>query len=69
MLCIQSNPKKFAIAQLSWDDCYCNHTAINGQFNLNRGVPVKTWISKKDTKFLELNQEKLDIRSLIEKVL
>ncbi len=70
LLCVQSTPAKFAIAQLSWDECSKNHNKVkNGQFNLNYGLPVTHWICKNSTSVNKFNPVKLDVRKLLESVL
>ena len=70
LLCIQSTPSKFAIAQLTWDECNKNYnTAKTGQFNLNYGLPVTNWICKETTVVQELTPVKLDVRKLLESIL
>jgi hypothetical protein len=69
LLCIQTDPKNFAIAQLTWDECNNNHVAKSGQFNLAKGVVVSNWISKNNTEFKDLPQTKIEIRKLLESVL
>lgn len=68
LLCIQTNPKEFAIAQLEWDECENNIESISGQFNLIRGVPVKEWICKDATIFNDLPPAKLEVRKMLESV-
>jgi len=69
LLCIQSNPKNFAIAQLTWDECNNNYVHKSGQFNLAKGVVVNDWICKDNTQFNNLPIFKLEIRKLIESIL
>ena len=69
LLCIQSDPKNFAIAQLSWDECNENHVHTSGQFNLVKGVQVTNWITKDSTKVNNFQPVKLDVRKLLETVL
>ena len=70
LLCIQSTPSKFAIAQLSWDECNNNYNATkSGQFNLNYGLPVNNWICKESTVVKTLQPVKLDVRKLLESIL
>ena len=70
LLCIQSSPAKFAIAQLTWDECNKNHNKTkNGQFNLNYGLPVTEWICKDSTRAYSLQPVKLEVRKLLESIL
>ena len=70
LLCIQSDPKKFAICCLTWEECFNNSTKLDGQFNLDKGVVVSNWICEVgDTKIPDLEQVDLNIRGLFEKVL
>ena len=70
LLCIQSTPEKFAIAQLTWDECNKNHNkSKNGQINLNYGLPVANWICKDSTKVNSVQPVKLEVRKLLESVL
>ena len=69
LLCIQTDPTRFAIAQLSFDECLQNCETSNGQFNLKRGVQVTKWICKDRTKFNDLPLTKLEVRRLLENVL
>jgi hypothetical protein len=69
LLCIQTNPHKFAIAQISLEDCIANCETLNGQFNLKRGIMVTNWVCKDKTQFNQLPLEKLEIRKLLENVL
>ena len=70
LLCIQSSPLKFAIAQLTWDECFKNHNKdSNGQFNLNKGILVNDWICKGSTKLTNVKPVKLEVRKLLESVL
>ena len=70
LLCVQSSPSKFAIAQLSWDECNKNYNKVkNGQFNLNYGLPVTHWICKNSTNLNKCNPVKLDVRKLLASVL
>ena len=69
LLCIQTNPKKFAIAQLDWNECKDNIKSISGQFNLTKGVPVKKWICKNSTVFNDLPPATLEVRKMLESVL
>ena len=70
LLCIQSTPSKFAIAQLTWDECNKNFNKIKtGQFNLNYGLPVTEWICKDATTVNSFQSVKLDVRKLLESVL
>ena len=69
LLCIQSSPNKFAIAQVTWDECNRNLETKSGQFNLKPGLPVSTWICKDSTVVKQLPQGKLNVRKLLESVL
>lgn len=70
LLCVQSTPAKFAIAQLSWNECSNNYNKVkNGQFNLNYGLPINHWICKNSTVVNNFNSVKLDVRKLLESVL
>jgi hypothetical protein len=70
LLCIQSTPSKFAIAQLSWHECSTNYNKEKiGQFNLNYGLPVNHWICKNSTIVNTFKPVKLDVRKLLESVL
>lgn len=70
LLCIQSTPSKFAIAQLTWDECNDNYNkSKNGQFNLNYGLPVNNWICKNSTKVYNFQPVKLEVRKLLESIL
>jgi hypothetical protein len=69
LLCIQTDPARFAIGQLTWDECNNNYETKSGQFNLKRGVPVSTWICKDSTTHNPLSPVKLDVRKLLESVL
>jgi hypothetical protein len=69
LLCIQSTPGKFAIAQLTWDECNENYETKSGQFNLKPGLPVTNWICKDSTVVNNLQPIKLDVRKLLESIL
>lgn len=69
LLCIQSNPRDFAIAQLTWDECNSNYIHKSGQFNLAKGVQATDWICKGTTKFNNLPLQNLEIRKLLESIL
>ncbi len=69
LLLIQSTPSKFAIAQMTWQECFDNHITINGQFNLDKGVNVTNWICKDSTIVNALQPVQLDIRKLLESAL
>jgi hypothetical protein len=69
LLCIQSTPSKFAIAQLTWDECSKNYETKNGQFNLSHGLPVTNWICKNSTEVRDLEPAKLEVRKLLESIL
>ena len=69
LLCIQSTPEKFAIAQLTWDECSKNYETKSGQFNLSHGLPVTNWICKDSTKLNEFQPVQLDVRKLLESIL
>jgi hypothetical protein len=69
LLCIQSTPAKFAIAQLTWEECYNNYEVKNGQFNLVKGLPVTNWICKNSTVVQDLQPVKLEVRKLLESIL
>lgn len=69
LLCIQSDPKKFAIAQLTWDECNANHKVKDGQVDLAKGTPITNWICKDNTACNNLPLSKIDIRKLLESIL
>jgi hypothetical protein len=71
LLCIQTDPKKFAIAQLTWKECYDNCVKLDGQFNLNKHVPVSNWICETGDTYVkpDLNMVKLNPRDLFKEVL
>ena len=69
LLCIQTNPHKFAISQLPLSYCIQNCQASNGQFNLKRGILVSNWICKDKTQFNQLPLTKLEVRKLLENIL
>jgi hypothetical protein len=70
LLCVQSDPNKFAIAQLTWDEVEPNLVNKGGQFDLAKDIPVNTWITKVgDTEYRDLPPVKLDVRKLLESVL
>lgn len=69
LLCIQTNPKDFAIAQLSWDECNKNHKIKDGQVDLLKGIPVTNWICKNNTQFNNLPLSKIEVRKLLESIL
>ena len=69
LLCIQSNPSKFVIARLSWEECYNNYYRSNGQFNLNKGIKVNEWICKDVTVEKDLCPVVIDVRTLLESVI
>ena len=69
LLCIQTNPKNFAIAQLSWDECSANHKIKDGQVDLLKGIPVTNWICKDKTQFNNLPLSKIEVRKLLESIL
>lgn len=70
LLCIQSTPSKFAIARMTWDECSKNYNKDSkGQFNLNRGIPVREWICKDNTRVNNLSPVTIDIRKLLECVI
>jgi hypothetical protein len=70
LLCIQTRPSKFAIAQLTWNECDQNLNCSKlGQFNLNHKVPVNDWICKDCTIVKDLPLAPLDIRKMLEGVL
>ena len=69
LLCIQTNPKDFAIAQLSWDECASNHKIKDGQVDLVKGIPITNWVCKDKTKFNNLPLSKIEIRKLLESIL
>jgi len=69
LLCIQTDPKNFAIAQLTWDECNANHKIKDGQVDLVKGAPVTNWICKNNTEFNNLPLSKIDIRKLLESIL
>lgn len=66
LLCIQSNPNKFAVCSLTWQECFENHTSVSGQFNLERGIKVTNWICKPNTtKCNNLPQTDLKIKECL----
>ena len=69
LLCIQTHPETFAIAEFDWETCNDNKYFMDGQFNLNRGLPVQRWVCKDKTSARNLKQVKLDVRKLLESVL
>lgn len=69
LLCIQSDPEKFAIAQLTWEECYANHDSISGQFNLKKGVQVQRWISHNQTKVRNLKPVTINLKQILRSVL
>lgn len=69
LLCIQTNPMDFAIAQLSWDECNKNHQIKDGQVDLTKGIAVTDWICKDNTKFNNLPLARIDVRKLLESIL
>ena len=69
LLCIQSAPHRFAIAQLTWDECNKNLETKSGQFNLKPGLPVVNWICKDSTVVNNLQPITLDVRKLLESIL
>ena len=69
LLCIQSEPANFAIAQLTWDECSKNYETKNGQFNLAKGIPVTNWICRNSTKVNTFEPVKLEVRKLLETIL
>ena len=70
LLCIQTTPTKFAIAQLTWDECFKNHNKDSkGQFNLNKGIQVNDWICRDSTTVNNVTPVKLEIRKLLESIL
>ena len=70
LLCIQSTPSKFAIARMTWEECSTNYNKDSkGQFNLNRGTPVREWICKDKTRVNDLMPVTIDIRKLLECVI
>lgn len=70
LLCIQTTPGKFAISQLTWDECNANHNKIKfGQINLNYGLPVSNWICKDSTTVKSFTPVKLEVRKLLESVI
>jgi hypothetical protein len=69
LLCIQSNPEHFAIAQLPWAECNANYVHKSGQFNLAKGVKATDWICKNNTTFNNLPLRNLEIRKLLETIL
>jgi hypothetical protein len=70
LLCIQSTPSKFAIAQLTWNECDQNlDRSKPGQFNLNHKLPVTDWICQNSTTVNNLQPAQLDVRKLLESIL
>jgi len=69
LLCIQSNPENFAIAQLTWAECNNNYIHKSGQFNLAKGVKATDWICKDNTEYKDLPLLNLEIRKLLESIL
>jgi hypothetical protein len=69
LLLIQSNPERFALAQMTWAECNNNLVAKSGQFNLAKGVHVSNWICQNKTTCNVLPPVKLDVRRLLETVL
>lgn len=70
LLCIQSDPTKFAVAQLTWNEVSPNLVPSGGQFNLQKGVPINTWICQPGTtNYQKLPQTQLNIRKLLESVI
>lgn len=70
LLLIQSDPNKFALAQMTWAECNNNLVAKSGQFNLAKDVPVTNWICQNKTTYdATLQPVKLDVRKLLETVL
>jgi hypothetical protein len=69
LLCIQTDPENFAIAQLSWDECNANHKIKDGQVDLLKGTPITNWICKDRTKFNNLPMSKIEVRKLLESIL
>lgn len=70
LLCIQTTPDKFSIAQLTWEECSKNYNKTSkGQFNLNRGITVTDWICKDSTTVRNLAPAKLEVRKLLESIL
>jgi len=69
LLCIQTDPQRFAIAELSWDDCNKNHKIKDGQVDLIKGIPVTNWICKDSTQFNNLPLTKIEVRKLLESII
>jgi hypothetical protein len=69
LLCIQTDPTKFAISQLTWDECNKNCTVNDGQVNLNKKVPVTDWICKGNTQFNDLPLTDIDVRKLLASII
>jgi hypothetical protein len=69
LLCIQTDPKNFAIAQLTWDECNANHKIKDGQVDLSKGTPVTNWICKDNTQFNDLPLSKIEVRKMLESIL
>jgi len=70
LLCIQSTPSKFAIAQLTWNECDQNlDRSKPGQFNLNHKLPVTNWICRNCTIVKDLPLAPLDMRKMLESAL
>lgn len=69
LLCIQTDPQRFAIAELSWDDCNKNHKIKDGQVDLVKGIPVTNWICKDNTQFNNLPLTKIEVRKLLESII
>jgi hypothetical protein len=69
LLCIQTDPKDFAIAQLTWDECNANHKIKDGQVDLVKGTSVTNWICKDNTQFNNLPLSKIEVRKMLESIL
>lgn len=66
LLCVQSDPREFAIAQFDWQTCYDNHFHSEGQFKLRRGLSVTKWICRDKTRVKQLEPVPLNIKKMLE---
>jgi len=69
LICVQTDPSIFAIAEFSWETCDKNKYFMDGQFNLKRGTLVERWICKDRTEVKNLSEVKLNVKKLLETVL
>ena len=69
LLCVQSDPKTFSIAEFDWETCNNNKYFMDGQFNLNRKLLVQKWICKDKTIVNNIAEVRLDIRKMLENLL